>query len=809
MSGPHPPPTNPNFNNLQGVTSTIYITNFPPSTGSKDLWNHCSKHGTFVDVYIARKLSKVGRKFAFVRFLKIKNNESLVNDLNKIWIGSYHLYAAMAKFEKNHNTTTKSIPISSFTKTNDPSKQVPHSTYTNPNQSYVNVLNGNGSSNTVPKPSKPTNILKSVTLDVSDLINTSEESSSFSEPPGFKAYFSNSNCFPLRGNRRSPKQPSHFSSASVKSSRVSKSQTKSFGNHGSMIEASVSHIEMGKVLGYDMEGSKNDLKKFIDSLDVKQGNSQFEFVELPASGRSGGLSSIWDPNAFSKVNEFQFERLLVVEGIWIASQTQCFMINVYALQDDSKKEKLWNDILDFMNMNRGHHLIFRDFNVDNPIVSFKNKMKTLKAVIKEWNLKRKGPVSYEMDDLIKKIKDFDSNIVSQNADFPLILIGLPGLTDYGLSISTRTLMLLRRRKSNRTSRLMKIPNFSTLLLTKNASIFLSKGLKLMGFGSMTPLNTLLTSPILETDIKDAIWDCGSDKSPGPDGFTFAFYKEFWNVVKKDILAFVGYFFTTGIIPRGCNTSFIALTPKVPCHMMINDFRPISLIGAQYKIIAKVLANRLARVIDSIISPEQLAFIKQRQILNGPLMVNEVIQLCKCKKSKLMVFKIDFEMAFDTISWDFLFQVMHFMGFNETWFKWISGCLHSASASILINGCPTYEFNILCSLRQGDPLSPFLFIIVLEGLHVAMEDTMAAGLYNGCKINTVNLSHLFFTDDALFIGEWSRSNIYLGLPIDCNMALVKSWDPIIGKFSKRLTKWKASLLSIGGRTTLTSSVLGAL
>nr|GEV22981.1 RNA-directed DNA polymerase, eukaryota [Tanacetum cinerariifolium] len=226
-------------------------------------------------------------------------------------------------------------------------------------------------------------------------------------------------------------------------------------------------------------------------------------------------------------------------------------------------------------------------------------------------------------------------------------------------------------------------------------------------------------------------------------------------------------------------------------MVISDFHPISLIGAQYKIIAKVLAIRLARVIDSIISPKQSAFIKQRQILDGPLMVNEVIQWCY---------------AFHGV-------------------QWILGCLHSASASILINGSPTCEFNILRGLRQGDPLSPFLFIIAMEGLHVAMEDAMAAGLYNGCKINTVNLSHLFFIDDALFIGEWSRSNIvsltsildcfhlisglkinyhksnlfgvgvpfdevilmalitgcnafsppfnYLGLPIDCNMALVKS------------------------------------
>jgi hypothetical protein len=215
------------------------------------------------------------------------------------------------------------------------------------------------------------------------------------------------------------------------------------------------------------------------------------------------------------------------------------------------------------------------------------------------------------------------------------------------------------------------------------------------------------------------------------------------------------------------------------------------------------------------------------------MVNEVIQWCKRKRSKLMVFKIDFEKAFDSISWDFHFRVMHFMGFSETWIKWISGCLSSASSSILINGSPTSEFKIQRGLRQGDPLSPFLFIIAMEGLHVAMEDAMAAGLYKGFNINSLNLSHLFFADDALFIGDWSRTNIkslvsilncfhrvsglkinyhkskllgigvpfdevaslasitgcnalvssfcYLGLPIDCNMALVKNWDSIVDKF----------------------------
>nr|GEV47220.1 RNA-directed DNA polymerase, eukaryota, reverse transcriptase zinc-binding domain protein [Tanacetum cinerariifolium] len=271
-------------------------------------------------------------------------------------------------------------------------------------------------------------------------------------------------------------------------------------------------------------------------------------------------------------------------------------------------------------------------------------------------------------------------------------------------------------------------------------------------------------------------------------------------------------------------------------MVVGDFRPISLIGAQYKIIAKVLANRLAGVIDSIISQEQSAFIKNRQILDGPLMVNEVIQWCKHKKSKLMVFKIDFEKAFDTVSWDFLFKVMHFMGFSDKWINWISGCLHSSTSSILINGSPTREFNIHRGLRQWDPLSPFLYIIAMEGLHVAMEDAMAAGLYNGFNINNTSLSHLFFVDDVLLLINYHKSKLFgyevtfdevshlasitgcnallspfdsLGIPINSNMALVKSWDPIIEKFSKRLSNWKASLLSIGGRATLISSVLGAI
>nr|GEV15418.1 RNA-directed DNA polymerase, eukaryota, reverse transcriptase zinc-binding domain protein [Tanacetum cinerariifolium] len=144
--------------------------------------------------------------------------------------------------------------------------------------------------------------------------------------------------------------------------------------------------------------------------------------------------------------------------------------------------------------------------------------------------------------------------------------------------------------------------------------------------------------------------------------------------------------------------------------------------------------------------------------------------------------------------------MHFLGFNDTWIKWISGCLSTATSSILINGSLTREFNINRGLRQGDPLSLFLFIIAMEGLHVALEDAIAAGV----PINEVSHAALVTGCNAMQTPFYN-----LGLPIDCNMSIVKSWDPIVDKFSRRLSKWKSSMLSIGGRATLISSVLGSI
>ena len=153
----------------------------------------------------------------------------------------------------------------------------------------------------------------------------------------------------------------------------------------------------------------------------------------------------------------------------------------------------------------------------------------------------------------------------------------------------------------------------------------------------------LTAPFSDQEIKEVVWSCGGDKCPGPDGLNFNFIKEFWDVLNPEFRRFVDEFYAHGSFPRGSNASFVALIPKMNHPQSLNDYRPISLIGCMYKMIVKLLSNRLRSVMDDLIDERQSAFIKGRHILHGILILNEVVE--EAMRSKKPVMSDDFQGGF--------------------------------------------------------------------------------------------------------------------------------------------------------------------
>jgi len=262
-------------------------------------------------------------------------------------------------------------------------------------------------------------------------------------------------------------------------------------------------------------------------------------------------------------------------------------------------------------------------------------------------------------------------------------------------------------------------------------------------------NDMLVEHFQEDEIKRVVWSCGSDKSPGPDGLNFKFIKQFWQLIKSDFLRFLDEFYANGIFPKGSNASFIALIPKVLDPQTLNEYKPISLIGCTYKIVAKILANRLKKVMPLFIPKRQSAFIEGRHMLHSVLIANETIEEAKRCHKPCIVFKVDYEKAYNSVSWEFFIYMMSRMGFCSKWIKWMEGCLKSAFVSVLVNGSPSSEFFPQKGLRQGDPLSPLLLNIVVEALNGLMSQALAQRLYKGFLVgsNKVEVSILMQTTQS--------------------------------------------------------------
>ena len=192
-------------------------------------------------------------------------------------------------------------------------------------------------------------------------------------------------------------------------------------------------------------------------------------------------------------------------------------------------------------------------------------------------------------------------------------------------------------------------------------------------------------------------------------------------------------------------------PKRDNPSTLNEYRPISLVGCVYKVISKLLANRLKRVLPNVIDKNQTAFLSGRGLLDSVLVANEIVDFLKKEKQKGVIVKVDYEKAYDSVDWDFLVYMLRRLGFKDKWIKWIKACLTSATISVLVNGSLTKEFRLRRGLRQGDPLAPFLFLIATEGLAGLVKETSRIGVLEGVRVgyNCVDVKLLQFADDTLF------------------------------------------------------------
>lgn len=213
-------------------------------------------------------------------------------------------------------------------------------------------------------------------------------------------------------------------------------------------------------------------------------------------------------------------------------------------------------------------------------------------------------------------------------------------------------------------------------------------------------------PFTMNELSHIVKTLPSQKAPGPDGFIGIFYKKCWEIIKFDLLeALMGFYNHKTSKMHLFNEAHIVLLPQKQDPTRITDYRPISLINSLSKIITKILASRLAPRMNELVSQAQNAFIKKRCIHDNFLYVQRVIQFLHKKKRPALFIKLDISKAFDSISWQFLLEVMRALGFSTKWRNWISSILGSSSSKILINGTPSGSIRHAKGLPQGDPLSP--------------------------------------------------------------------------------------------------------
>lgn len=370
----------------------------------------------------------------------------------------------------------------------------------------------------------------------------------------------------------------------------------------------------------------------------------------------------------------------------------------------------------------------------------------------------------------------------------------------------------------------------------------------------------LTHEVTGEEIKKVVFSMPNDKSPGPDGYTSEFYKASWELIGKEFILAVQSFFAKGFLPKGINSTILALIPKKKGAKEMKDFRPISCCNVIYKVISKIIANRLKGVLPKFISGNQSAFVKDRLLIENVLLATELVKdYHKESVTSRCAIKIDLSKAFDSVQWSFLHKVLSGLNFPPTFIHWIMLCVTTASFSVHVNGELVGYFRSSRGLRQGCSLSPYLFVISMDILSKMLDkaaDARQFGYHPRCK--NLGLTHLSFADDIMVLSDGKVRSVegivsvfdefarcsglkismekstlylagipntsiqqlatrfpfevgklpvrYLGLPLVTKRLSRADCMPLVEQLRKRIESWSSPFLSFAGRLNLIASVL---
>ncbi|GLT56023.1 hypothetical protein SLA2020_290970 [Shorea laevis] len=377
------------------------------------------------------------------------------------------------------------------------------------------------------------------------------------------------------------------------------------------------------------------------------------------------------------------------------------------------------------------------------------------------------------------------------------------------------------------------------------------------------MNEDLCKEVSYAKIKTVVFQLGAYKALGTDGFPGCFYQQHWDIIASDVCNAVRHFFNNGYMLKEMNRTQIVLVPKVRNPEVITQYRPISLCNFSYKIISKLLANRMKGYLDHLISPFQSAFIPGRSIQDNILIAHEAFHGLKLKKTGVndfLALKLDIKKAYDSVDWGCLEHVLRAHGFCEKWIHWILQCVITVSYTALVNGSPTPPFTPQRGLHQGDPLSAYLYLFIADILSRLLMAVVADKKLSRYRIRNRSpiISHLLFADDSLVFckakmeevrhlqyilqlyGDTTRQRVnfaksavifstnsnrdlrasicsqlglnhdsavskFLGLPTSWGKSKKASLKQVVDKVRTKLKQWKVALLSQAGREVLIKAV----